>query len=146
VTRQRYLGFGPGAGSCIGPAFTFNTFSLREYERATADRGHAVALAMELTPRVQVLQDVYWRLYETRVPLERHAEGLDYRLEEIPRLWPLLAASERLGLCRRTGEGLELTRQGSFWLHWLQNYLALPAVDALWTASQAEAWPGAVAI
>jgi len=146
VTRQRYLGFGPGAGTCTGPAFTFNTFSLREYERATADRGHAVALAMDLTPRLQVLQDVYWRLYETRVPLERHAEGLDYRLEEIPRLWPLLAASERLGLCRRTGEDLELSRQGSFWLHWLQNYLALPAVNTLWTASQAQAWPGAVAI
>lgn len=146
VTRQRYVGLGPGAGSCTGPAFTFNTFSLTEYERATAERGHAVALAMDLTPRVQVLQDVYWRLYETRLPLEGDAGGLDYRLEEIPRLGPLLAAAERLGLCRRAEAGLELTRQGSFWLHWLQNYVALPAVDTLWTASQAEAWPGTVAI
>ena len=101
---------------------------------------------MDLPPRLQVLQDVYWRMYETVVPMERHAEGLDYRLDEIPRLWPLLALAQRLDLCRRAGTSLELTRRGSLWLHWLQNYLALPAVDALWTAGHAAAWPGPVAI
>jgi oxygen-independent coproporphyrinogen-3 oxidase len=146
VTRHRYLGFGPGAGSHMGPQFTLNTFSLPEYERVTAERGHAVALAMDLSPQVQILHDVYWRLYETVVPLERHAEGLDYRLENVQRLQPLLIAARALGLCRMEAGVLSLTRRGSLWLHWLQNYLALPAVNTLWTASHADPWPARVRI
>jgi oxygen-independent coproporphyrinogen-3 oxidase len=146
VTRDRYLGLGPEAGSFTGPLFTFNTFSLDEYQRSVADRGHAVALAMAMPIRLQILHDLYWRLYETSVPTDRHSDWLEYRLADIPRVGPLLHALRLLGMHESSGDALHLTRRGSFWVHWLQNYVALPAVNTLWTRSTAAAWPGGVVI
>jgi oxygen-independent coproporphyrinogen-3 oxidase len=146
VTRDRYLGFGPGAGSFSGSQFTFNTFSLEEYSRSASERGHAVALAMPMPRHLQILHDVYWRFYETSVPIERHTEWLDYQLASLPNMSALLFGARLLGLYRSNGETLRLTRRGSFWLHWLQNYIALPAVNTLWTEAKADAWPNEVSV
>lgn len=86
---------------------------------------------------------LYWRLYDTRVPLD----GLDEALGgDAPRARRWLAAAERLGLAVRDGRVAELTERGAFWLHLAQNYFALSYVNALWAAARQEPWPRAVAI
>jgi oxygen-independent coproporphyrinogen-3 oxidase len=142
VTRSRYLGFGPSGGSCYGPGFTLNTFSLAEYVRATRERGHAVALAMPLSGELDLLMDLYWRAYDTHIPLAQWSEATS----QLPRLRAVLRAARVLGLCEAGRDELRLTRRGSFWVHLLQNHLALPGVSALWDAGKREAWPGGVAL
>lgn len=79
-------------------------------------------------------------------PLERALRGVRDWLADLPHLRSLLLAAQWLGLCRTGNRAVSLTRRGSLWLHWLQNYVALPAVNTLWTAGQAEAWPGRIRI
>lgn len=142
VTRRRYLGLGPSAGSCYGSVFTLNTFSLGEYCGSVARRGHAVALTMPMAGATDDLMDLYWRAYDTRI----EAGQWERLASSMPRLRPGLAAARALGLCEREAGGLALTRRGSFWLHLLQNQVALPGVAALWAAGKQAAWPAGVTL
>jgi oxygen-independent coproporphyrinogen-3 oxidase len=138
VTRDGYLGIGPGAGSHLEDGFVFNTFDLKAWED-TAREGHsAVALQLTFTERMAGWWWLYWKLYETRVPLD----GLDQAMGRgalQARRW--LKRLERVGLAEVRGQSLELTEPGAFWVHLAQNYFALQYVDRLWTAARREAWP-----
>ena len=57
-----------------------------------------------------------------------------------------IAEARRIGLAVRHDQSLELTEEGAFWLHLLQNYFALNYVNILWTRARREPWPRAVAI
>jgi coproporphyrinogen III oxidase-like Fe-S oxidoreductase len=142
VTRSRYLGFGPSGGSCFSSLFTLNTFSPEAYADSVARRGHAVALQMPMSERLEQLMELYWRAYDTRLGLGRWRE----LTASLPRLGYLLAAARRLGWCEQNGDELSLTRRGSFWVHLLQNHAVLPGVSRLWSAGKREPWPDTVAL
>ncbi|MFO7674809.1 MAG: radical SAM protein [bacterium] len=134
VTRDYYLGFGPGAVSYDGHSFSFNTFPLGEYTRA-ARAGLPTALRMEVTDRMRELFWFYWRLYEAEVPARA---GLSRPLVELVRLLGLL------GLVRREGDRLALNDRGAHWVHLAQNHFALNYVSRVWSACLARPWPGAI--
>ena len=84
---------------------------------------------------------LYWRLYDTRIPLD----GLDAALgQDASKARRWLSAVERLGLAVRRDGHIALTERGAFWLH--QNHFALNYVNTLWTQARREPWPPAVAI
>lgn len=139
VTRRRYLGFGPSAGSCYGSQFTLNTFSVQEYLRATAERGQAVALTMPISEAIDELMGIYWRAYDTRMPISRWRDAA----ARLPRLRAGLAAARLLGLCHTGPDEVALTRRGSFWIHLLQNHAVLPGVAQLWATGKRQPWPAA---
>jgi len=141
VTRERYLGFGPGAGSYYGPLFTLNTFSVPAYCDSVARRGHAVALEMPFSRTLQVLYDFYWRLYDTFIPETRSLETLEYRTTGEGKLMAIVTAARMLGMMQTRAHGYTLTRRGSLWMHLAQNYFSLGAIDRIWTAARADAWP-----
>ena len=141
VTRERYLGLGPGAGSYYGTLFTLNTFSVPEYVAAVRRTGQAVALQMPFSRRLSVLYDLYWRFYEGFVPERRDIGGLAYEVEAEPGLGALMRLGEAARMVRRAPGGHELTRRGAFWVHLAQNQLSLRAIDQIWTRARAEAWP-----
>jgi oxygen-independent coproporphyrinogen-3 oxidase len=145
VTRERYVGLGPGAGSFYGDLFTLNTFSVPAWLEAVRARGQAVALEMPFSRRMSVLYDFYWRLYDTAVPARRSIGGLAYATEEEPGLGALLALARALGLASRTGDGHVLTRRGALFVHFAQNLLSLRAIDRIWTRARQEPWPESVA-
>jgi len=142
VTRRRYLGLGPSGGSCYGSLFTLNTFSPDAYAESVARRGHAVALGMPMSERLDLLMDLYWRAYDTRLD-GGHWQELRAAL---PRLRYALAAARGLGWCEEDEAGLSLTRSGSFWVHLLQNHAVLPGVSRLWSTGKGAPWPGSVAL
>ena len=86
---------------------------------------------------------LYWRFYDTRIPLSQldHELGADAAKA---RRW--LRALEAGGLARRRDGALVLTTAGAFWLHLVQNQFALAYVDTLWTAGRRHPWPRAVPI
>jgi oxygen-independent coproporphyrinogen-3 oxidase len=145
VTRERYVGLGPGAGSFYGGLFTLNTFSVPAWLEAVRARGEAVALEMPFSRRLSVLYDFYWRLYDTVVPARRSVGALSYATEEEPGLGALLASARALGLASRTPDGHVLTRRGALFIHFAQNLLSLRAIDRIWTQARKEAWPETVA-
>ena len=143
VTRDGYIGIGPGAGSHLSDGFVLNTFDLNSWIDAINNGRRAIALRMPFAGEMAGWWWLYWRFYDTSIPLDDLdiALGSDARKA---RQW--LRAIEQTRLAVRNGGRLELTEAGAFWLHLAQNYFALNYVNTLWTQARQEPWPPAVAI
>jgi oxygen-independent coproporphyrinogen III oxidase len=143
VTRDGYIGIGPGAGSHLPDGFVLNTFDLNQWIQAMDERRTAIALRMPFTHSMSGWWWLYWRFYDTSIPFDHLDEALG-RDAHKARRW--LRVIEKAGLAFRRGECLELTETGAFWLHLAQNYFALNYVNKLWTRSRQKPWPKAIAI
>ncbi len=85
---------------------------------------------------------LYWRLYDTRIPLDQLGDTLGR-----DRPGCVLASSRRTGRASRERNGtVTLTDAGAFWLHLAQNYFALDYVNTVWTAARRQPWPSAVSL
>lgn len=143
VTRDGYIGVGPGAGSHLPDGFVLNTFDLNSWIYATCEGRTAIALHMPFAAEMSGWWWLYWRFYDTRIPLH----DLDAALgNDAPKARRWLKAIEQARLAVRNDGCLELTEPGAFWLHLAQNHFALNYVDTLWTKACREPWPQAVAI
>lgn len=143
VTRDGYIGIGPGAGSQMTDGFILNTFDLASWMEVLARGKSAVALRMPFAGEMAGWWWLYWRFYDTRIPLE----ALDSALgSDAPKARRWLNFAEKAGLANRNGGFLELTEPGAFWLHLAQNYFALNYVNTLWTRARREPWPERVEI
>lgn len=143
VTRLGYIGIGPGAGSHLPDGFTLNTFDLESWMQAAFGGRQPIALRLPFTRRLAGWWWLYWRLYETRLPLD----GLEAAMgDQAPRARRWLWALEAAGLAKRTGNSLELSEAGTFWLHLAQNHFALDYVNTLWSKARQEPWPQAILI
>jgi coproporphyrinogen III oxidase-like Fe-S oxidoreductase len=143
VTRDGYLGIGPGAGSHLPDEFVLNTLDLTTWMDALAAGRSPNALRMPFAGRMAGWWWLYWRFYDTRIPMAALAGELGEDATKARRWLRAIAAA---GLARREDDTLVLTDAGAFWLHLAQNHFALAYVDALWTAGRREPWPATVAI
>jgi oxygen-independent coproporphyrinogen III oxidase len=143
VTRDGYIGIGPGAGSRLPHGFTVNTFDLESWTRAALAGGRTIALQMPFSPALAGWWWLYWRLYETRIPLNQIDAAMGAESSRARR-W--LRLCERAGLAARRNGAVHLTDAGAFWLHLAQNYFALDYVNTLWTAARQRPWPAAVGL
>ena len=143
VTRDGYLGVGPGAGSQLPDGFVLNTFDLTAWEEALERGASPIALRMPFSGEMAGWWWLYWRFYDTRIPLTELERQLG---ADAPKARRWLRAIEACGLARRRDGALVLTGAGSFWLHLAQNHFALAYVDAVWTAGRRRPWPDAVRI
>ena len=144
VTRDTYLGFGPSAASYTGHDFCFNTFSVPEYIRTARER-LPVALRMGVSDRLERLFWLYWRLYETTVPLADYSSLFASTLQRDFGI--LLGLLRSLGFVETSeNDMMRLSRRGAHWVHLAQNHFALNYVSRLWPHCQADAWPGSIRI
>lgn len=144
VTRSAYLGFGAGAASCTEEGFFLNTFDVRSYLHAIGEGRSATALMLPFTAALRFLHDVYWRIYDGKIPrrLLESAPSVSLRW----RARALFSGAEQAGWLRREGGSWLLTREGSFWIHLLQNHAALPFVDRVWRICRRAPWPHAISL
>jgi len=143
VTRAGYIGIGPGAGSHLPGGFAFNSFDYPTWSKAARGGGPAVALWMPFSPELAAWWWLYWRLYDTRIPLDQLTDTLGRDASWI-RSW--LRLGELAGLASQRNGTMTLTDAGAFWLHLAQNYFALDYVNTLWTAARRQPWPAAVSL
>jgi hypothetical protein len=80
---------------------------------------------------------LYWRLYETHVPMA----GFERRFADDKRLQLLMQLAVVLRLATNIGGDYVLTESGAFWIHLMQNYYVLNYIDKVWSRSMREAWP-----
>ncbi|TLM97417.1 MAG: radical SAM protein [Actinobacteria bacterium] len=143
VTRDGYIGIGPGSGSHLPDGFVLNTFDLEAWEESLEHGRSPIALRMPFEAHMDGWWWLYWRFYDTRIPMA----GLDEALGgDAPKARRWLAAATAAGLVRRVNGSAELTDAGAFWLHLAQNHFALSYVNTLWTAARREPWPAQVSI
>jgi coproporphyrinogen III oxidase-like Fe-S oxidoreductase len=144
VTRNRYIGLGPGAASMTGERFYVNTFSVAAYAESVSSR-LPVALVLQVPPRLDRTYWLYWSLYALHISREHFARsysGLDLDREfSIP-----LRAMQALGLLQRVPGGYDVTHSGAYWVHRIQNAFSLQYLEHVWGAGHREAWPQEVAL
>jgi oxygen-independent coproporphyrinogen-3 oxidase len=143
VSRDGYIGIGPGAGSHLPDGFVLNTFDLKNWIQAACTGRTAIALRMPFAGEMSGWWWLYWRFYDTRI----HLDDLEAALgNDAPKARRWLRVIEQVRLAVRSEGYLELTEPGAFWLHLAQNHFALNYVNTLWTRARREPWPQAVAI
>jgi len=143
VTRDGYIGIGPGAGSHLPDGFVLNTFNLDTWIRTACEGLTTIALRMPFAGEMSGWWWLYWRFYDTRIPLD----GLNAALgSDAPKALQWLRTIEQAGFAKRRDGCLELTEPGAFWLHLAQNHFALNYVNTLWSHARVEPWPHAVMI
>ena len=143
VTRDGYLGIGPGAGSLLPGGFAFNTFDFGAWLQAAEAGAPKPALHLPFGEALAAWWWFYWRLYDTRVPLVALEDAMGGQAARARRA---LGCLERLGLAVRRDGHVELTVSGAFWVHLAQNHFALDFVNTLWTSARREPWPSAIAL
>ncbi len=143
VTRDSYIGIGPGAGSHLPDEFVINTFALDSWISAISEGHTASALRMPFTVMMSNWWWLYWRFYDTRIPLDNFAM---YFGKESRKARCLFKIMELCGFAVHNEGYLELTEPGSFWLHLVQNHFALSYINTVWTQARRIPWPRTVAI
>ena len=144
VTRDGYIGIGPGAGSHLPDGFVLNTFDLDRVERRAASPGAARSpCACRSSAQMAGWWWLYWRIYDTRIPTDRPG----------PRCWAGTRPRHGAGCgrsrpppwCAAATAFWELTDEGAFWLHLaaepLRPRLRGPPVDRRTPAAVAATGP-----
>ncbi len=142
VTRDGYVGIGPGAGSHLPDGFVLNTFDLESWMEAAGSRS-TIALRMPFTRELSGWWWLYWRLYDTHVPMNVLEKALGNSAARARRL---LRGMDWAGLAVRRQGAIELTERGAFWIHLVQNHFALDYVNTIWTAARRDPWPKSIRI
>jgi coproporphyrinogen III oxidase-like Fe-S oxidoreductase len=144
VVVPLYIGLGASGSSYLKDVFYLNTFNVPEYVRSLENRRLPVALALELSERMQMAGWVYWRMYETRINKSefglRFGRDLDSVYGDYIRLLSLL------GLVKDEGDEVILSDRGAYWLHALQDLFSIDYVGKLWGSCVQEPWPNKVTL
>lgn len=144
VIRDCYIGLGAGAATYTGEGFYFNTFSLKEYIE-TLNEGLPIALKMNVTERMRRLFWLYWRFYETCIPVEKYKQEFQTDLRKDFGL--IFSLIEWLNWIEENGSTeLKLNKIGSHWIHLIQNYYALNYVNKIWSVCQTIPWPQKISL
>ncbi|MDQ7794726.1 MAG: radical SAM protein [bacterium] len=136
ITRQRYIGLGVGAASCLDGCFRVNTFDLAAYCDAVLSGRSPAALHTRLTAAEAALYRLFWACYEGRI------DPADPAWASLPYFHRRLVAARRLGLVTPDGGGVTFTRRGFFLYHLLERYYTSRYIAGLWQAGRRAAFPG----
>lgn len=137
VTRDFYLGFGPGGGSSLKNGYYLNTFSFNHYIKILQGDKLPIALKMHFSYNMLRYYWFYWRLYDTIIN-ENEIEtlfGNDRRIKKIIKI------SNILNFYDRKDGFIILNERGSFYLHLLQNYFLLTYINKVWSKAMEEPFP-----
>lgn len=137
VTRDTFIGLGPGAASCMESGFYFNTFDLQSYISKTRKAQFPTALRMAVPEKLSKLYWLYWRFYETVISESIFKEKFSgsYTVMLIIKILRIT------GMLSRKDGAYFLSERGSFWIHLLQNHYILNYIDKVWTRCMREPFP-----
>jgi len=140
VTRNYYLGLGPGSASYNGKGFYFNTFNLNAYIKKINNHHLPIALKMEVNEKLEKYFWLYWRLYETIIPKETFNKFFNKKIEKY--FYFIIRSLRFLHFIEKEDNNLiVLNKRGSYWIHLAQNYFALDYISKIWSICQEKPWP-----
>lgn len=142
VTRDTYLGLGPSAGTFTGKQFLFNTFHMNDYISLPLHNRIPTAYIMNITPNMERLFWIYWRLYETAIPLTAYKDRFGSEFCDDFNHWLWLA--DKLHYTVKKDNHIVLTKKGIHRVHLLQNHFSLDYINRIWTACTQDPPPSKV--
>lgn len=140
VTRDYFLGFGPGSGSYDGNHYAFNTFNLDDWHKVISDERIPEIIGMDITPRMAKLFWLYWQIYATKISRNTYKNMFNASVDDdfalLLKFMKWLKMTEDIST-----DTISLTRRGAHWIHLLQNYFALNYINKIWGTCQTNARP-----
>ncbi len=133
VTRDYFLGLGPSAATYTGRQFLFNSFNLDCY-RDLINVGKApYSIMLNVSGNLEKLFWLYWRFYETVIPLKEYESKFRSDLREDFGKWFFVL--KFLGYAKYDNDKFFINKKGIHRIHLLQNHFALNYVSQIWSES-----------
>ena len=144
VTRDYYLGFGPSSATYTGKQFLFNSFSIEHYAKQINQNRLPFSTVMQVSSNLERLFWLYWRFYETVIPLELYSQKFqsDFRVD----FKNFIGVLKLMGYTEKSNEEIVLNKKGVHKIHLLQNHFALNYVNQIWSESSINPKPHEIAL
>jgi len=139
VTRDNYIGFGPGAASLTKDIFKINTFSVEEYIKYLSRGILPTALTLGFDKRRRALYWLFWSAYNLFLSKQSFKELFDKELDSFFSLEIFLG--KKLNLIRNGEEGYEVTSKGARLYHMIEQVYTHQYIDKTWKTSLEDPWP-----
>ena len=142
ITRENFIGLGPGAASLFDDKFRLNTFSVEEYIRSIDNNEFACALVLNFTKFSRKSYWLFWNVYNMKLSKEDYKNMFrsdlkkDYFLE--------LFIAKLLGLLVEDSNGYEVTLKGSYYFHIVEQIYTTQYIDKTWSIARNEPWPNKI--
>ena len=128
VSRMYYIGLGASAATKVSEKFYMNTFSIPHYiERVNSGRC-AEVVKMDYTKKMDNYYWLYWKIYETRF----QKSEFEKRFHSDRKAQLLIKILEAGNFIKIKGTHYTLTQKGMFYVHLLQNQVALNHIGKAW--------------
>ncbi|HOA07374.1 MAG TPA: radical SAM protein [Spirochaetota bacterium] len=131
VTRNYFLGIGPSAATYNGKYFLFNFFDINSYQNQVKLKKNPYALVLKLSNKLEKLYWLYWKLYETKIPLQEYKRLFSSNLLSDFKLFFILIRI--MGYAKIENEIIHISRKGIHRIHLLQNSFSLNFINKVWS-------------
>ena len=139
ITRENFIGLGPGAASLFDDKFRLNTFSVDEYINAINKNEFACALVLNFTKFSRKSYWLFWNVYNMNLDKELYKKmfnsdlSKDYKLE--------LSIAKLMGLLKEDKLRYKVTTKGSYYFHVVEQIYTLQYIDKTWSIARNDPWP-----
>ncbi|MCD4669649.1 MAG: radical SAM protein [Actinomycetia bacterium] len=139
VTRDNYIGFGPGAASLTKNIFKINTFSVEEYTKCLSGGKLPTALTLKFNKRRRALYWLFWSAYSLHL---NRASFRDLFNEKFDSFFGLeIFIGKKLKLIREEEGGYEITAKGAQLYHLMEQVYTHQYIDKTWKIALSDPWP-----
>lgn len=130
VTRDCFLGFGPGAASLGSDVFKVNIFSVDAYIETLSKSTIPTSLKMQFSTRARKAYWLFWNCYNNFLSKAKYKNLFSADLEKDFSLW--LKLGEITGLLSKTENGWQLTNKGSYYFNCVEQKYTNQYIDKTW--------------
>lgn len=139
ITRENFIGLGPGSASLFDDKFRLNTFSVDEYIKSMNKSNFACALVLNFTKFSRKSYWLFWNVYNMNLDKELYKKmfnsdiSKDYRFE--------LGIAKGMNLLKEDEFGYKVTTKGSYYFHAVEQIYTLQYIDKTWSIARNNPWP-----
>lgn len=139
ITRDNYIGFGPGAASLTKNIFKINTFSVKEYIKSLSGGKLPTALTIKFDKRRRALYWLFWSAYNLHLNRTSFRDLFNEKLDSFFGFEIFLG--KKLKLIKEEKEGYEVTFKGAQLYHLVEQVYTHQYIDKTWKIASGDPWP-----
>ncbi|GAA0714280.1 radical SAM family heme chaperone HemW [Paraclostridium ghonii] len=142
ITRENFIGLGPGAASLFDDKFRLNTFSVEEYINVINKNEFACALVLNFTKFSRKSYWLFWNVYNMNLDKELYKKMFDSELSKDYRFE--LSLAKKMNLLKEDESGYKVTTKGSYYFHVVEQIYTSQYIDKTWSIAQNNPWPNKI--
>lgn len=139
ITRENFIGLGPGAASLFDDKFRLNTFSIEEYINSINKNEFPCALVLNFTKFSRKSYWLFWNVYNMNLDKELYKKMFDSELSKDYRVE--LSLAKKMNLLKEDELGYKVTTKGSYYFHVVEQIYTSQYIDKTWSIAQNNPWP-----